>query len=214
MKSSQSLACLFALSLGAASAGLAQDQAAFPPPASPVTATAQGTDPDAKERDYFTDLELVTQDGESVRFFTDVLKDHVVLINFIFTNCGSACPLLTRSLASVADLLGDDVGKSVRFVSISIDPERDDPGAMKAFAEKHGANRPGWLFLTGEKTKIDLIVKKLGQYQPDVEAHSTMVLAGNVPERHWIKIVPNQPPPAIAERMRELMGKGFTAFGG
>lgn len=211
MKSPQSLACLFALSLGAASPVLAQDQAGPPPPA---TATAQGADPDAKERGYFTDLELVTQDGESVRFFTDVLKDHVVLINFIFTNCGSACPLLTHSLAQVADLLGDDMGKTVRFVSISIDPERDDPAAMKTFAEKHGANRPGWLFLTGDKATVDTIVKKLGQYHPDVEAHSTTVLAGNVPERHWTKIVPNQPPPAIAERMRALMGKGLTAVGG
>ena len=212
MKSLQSLACLFALSLGAATAGLAEGQATPTPPSSPATANA--ADPDARERDYFTDLELVTQDGESVRFFTDVLKDHVVLINFIFTNCGSACPLLTRSLSSVADLLGDDMGETVRFISISIDPERDDPAAMKAFAEKHGANRPGWLFLTGDKAKIDLVVKKLGQYQPDVEAHSTLVLAGNVPERHWTKILPNQPPRAIAERMRALMGKGLTAVGG
>lgn len=179
-----------------------------------VPAVAADADPNAREREYFTDLELVTQDGERVRFFTDVLKDHVVLINFIFTNCGSACPLLTRSLVSVADLLGDDVGKSVRFISISIDPARDDPAAMKAFAEKHGANRPGWLFLTGEQENIDRIVKKLGSYSPDVEAHSTAVLAGNVPERHWTKIVPNLPPQAIAERMRALMGKGFSAIGG
>jgi cytochrome oxidase Cu insertion factor (SCO1/SenC/PrrC family) len=127
MKSSQSLACLFALSLGVAAASLAEGQATPAAPTSPATGNA--ADPDARERDYFTDVELVTQDGESVRFFTDVLKDHVVLINFIFTNCGSACPLLTRSLASVADLLGDDMGKSVRFISISVDPERDDPAA-------------------------------------------------------------------------------------
>jgi cytochrome oxidase Cu insertion factor (SCO1/SenC/PrrC family) len=195
------------------SAGFSQEQAggaSAPPPES----SAATIDPLDKDRGYFTDLELVTQDGERVHFFTDVLKDHVVLINFIFTNCGSACPLLTRSLVSVADLLGDDLGKSVRFVSISIDPARDDPAAMKAFAEKHGANRPGWVFLTGEQTNIDQIVKKLGSYSPDVEAHSTAVLAGNVPERHWTKIVPNLPPAAIAERMRQLMGKGITAAGG
>ena len=190
---------------------LAEGPVAASPPAAAPAAEA---DPDAKDRDYFTDLELVTQDGERVRFFSDVLKDHVVLINFIFTNCGHACPLLTRSLVSVADQLGEDLGKSVRFISISIDPARDDPAAMKAFAEKHGANRPGWLFLTGEQANIDPIVKRLGAYSPDVEAHSTAVLAGNVKERHWTKIVPNLPPQAIAERMRELMGKGITAAGG
>lgn len=211
MKSLTTIAFAMALSVGVLPVGFAEGPVA-PSPA--AAAPAAEADPDAKDRDYFTDLELVTQDGERVRFFTDVLKGHVVLINFIFTNCGHACPLLTRSLVSVADLLGDDVGKSVRFISISIDPARDDPAAMKAFAEKHGANRPGWLFLTGEQANIDRIVKKLGSYSPDVEAHSTAVLAGNVPEHHWTKIVPNLPPQAIAERMRALMGKGFSAAGG
>ena len=44
-------------------------------------------------RRLFTDLELVTQDGKRVRFYTDVLKDKVVLINFFYTQCPSACPL-------------------------------------------------------------------------------------------------------------------------
>jgi protein SCO1 len=211
MKSLQTLVCVFILALGVAPAGFAQEPAASPPPAGPNT---PASDPDEKERSYFTDLELLTQDGQRVKFFDDVLKDHVVLITFIFTNCDHACPLITRTMVGVADLLGEDVGKSVRFVSISIDPTRDDPAAMKAFAQKQGADRPGWMFLTGDQASIDSIVKKLGQYSPDVEAHSTMLLAGNVKERHWTKMMPNLPPPAIAERMRALMGKGLTAAGG
>lgn len=169
---------------------------------------------EAKDRDYFSDNELMTQDGEVVRFFTDVIKDQVVLINFMFTNCGSACPLQTRSLVQVAGLLGDEVGRSVRFVSISIDPERDTPDAMKAFAIKHGADQAGWLFLTGEPVKVNQVVKKLGQYSPDVEAHSTLLLAGNVKDRHWVKIPPNLPPQGIAERLRGLLGMGLTGAGG
>ena len=51
-----------------------------------------------RARGYFTNLELVNQDGETVRFFDDVLKDKVVVINFIFTNCGGACPI-SRSIS-------------------------------------------------------------------------------------------------------------------
>ena len=47
-----------------------------------------------------------------------------MLINLIFTNCASACPLLTRGLSSVADPLEDDMGETVRFVAIGIDRER------------------------------------------------------------------------------------------
>ena len=48
---------------------------------------------DAKARDYFTNMELIDQDGERLRFYDDVLKDKVVVISFIFTNCEGACPL-------------------------------------------------------------------------------------------------------------------------
>ncbi len=177
-----------------------------------VVAAAQQSDD--KDRTYFTDLELVTQDGETVRFYTDVLKDQVVLISFIFTNCGNACPMQTRSLVDVSELLGEEARKSVRFISISIDPERDTPAAMKAFAIKHGADQPGWLFLTGEPAKVNQVVKKLGQYTPDVEAHSTLLLAGNLRERHWIKVQPNLAPQGIAERLRELLGTGISSAGG
>ena len=52
-----------------------------------------------RAREYFSNVELINQDGETVRFFDDVLKDQVVVINFIFTNCDGACPLMTHKLS-------------------------------------------------------------------------------------------------------------------
>ena len=63
-----------------------------------------------KARDYFTNLEVFDQDGKSLRFYDDVLKDKVVAINFIFTNCQGACPLMTRQMTMVRDMLGVDLG--------------------------------------------------------------------------------------------------------
>ncbi|MHC4088780.1 MAG: SCO family protein [Planctomycetota bacterium] len=157
-----------------------------------------------KTQQYFTDLPLLTQDGKSVRFYTDVLKDRVVLINFLYTNCKDACPLMTQMLIQVRDRLGEMFDNPVRFVSISTDPERDSPQALTKFAKQQKADDPGWVFLTGEKKNIDFILKRLGQYSPNVEGHSTMMLAGNVRTRHWIKIMPMTPVPAILAKLQTL----------
>lgn len=174
-----------------------------------VTALAQRApaDHDAQSRAYFTDLELLTQDGERVRFYSDVLRDQVVLINFIFTHCEGACPMLTHRLTQVRDLMGSEEAQRVRFVSISIDPERDTPEALKAFSQEQRADDENWWFLTGEPDHVHQVVKRLGQYSPDVEAHSTLLLAGNVRNRHWMKIPPNTPAPAIATKLGVLVAE-------
>lgn len=177
-----------------------------------VNAQAQdvAVDEEQRARSYFTNLELVNQDGETVRFFDDVMKDKVVVINFIFTNCEGACPLMTHKLTLVRDKLEEYVGGPLQFVSLSLDPQRDTPAAMKEFAKTHNADHDGWVFLTGDADNLDTIIKKLGQYTDDMEAHSTMMLAGNVNNAHWIKILPQEQPPAIAEKLRRLMEDGET----
>ena len=161
-------------------------------------------DHEAAAREYFTDTLLIDHNGEEVRFFTDVLKEEVVVINFIFTNCGGACPMMTEKLRMAREALGEEIGNSIKFISISIDPARDTPAAMRKFKETHRATG-NWVFLTGTQENIDAVVKRLGQWSPEVEDHSTMMLAGNVSKRHWMKIMPGVPPPAIAEKLRMLL---------
>lgn len=157
-----------------------------------------------KARKYFTDLEVVDQYGKPIRFYSDVLKDRVVLINFIFTNCQDACPMMTHKLMQVRYLLAEAIKDDVWFISISIDPERDTPEAMMAFAEKLGVDQKRWIFLTGKKENLDHIVNKLGQYTEEVEAHSTLMLAGNDRTRHWVRVMPMVPPAGVAEQLRAL----------
>jgi cytochrome oxidase Cu insertion factor (SCO1/SenC/PrrC family) len=158
-----------------------------------------------RAREYFTNLELITQDGETVRFFDDVLKDKVVVINFIFTNCDGACPLMTHKLSLVRDRMEGQIGAPLQFISLSIDPERDTPAAMKEFAKAHHADHDGWVFLTGNPDNLDYIIRKLGQYTDNIEAHSTMMLAGNVNAAHWMKILPHEQPPAIVAKLQSLI---------
>ena len=172
-----------------------------------ATATAPAADAAAAEdkaRNYFTDLEVIDQNGKRLRFYSDVLKGRVVLINFIFTNCQDACPLVTHKLNQVRSLMAEVVRDEVWFVSISVDPERDTPEAMKAFAKKQRVDESRWLFLTGPKQNLDFIVKRLGQYTQEVEAHSTLMLAGNDKTRHWTRVMPMVPPAGVAEQLRAL----------
>jgi len=169
-----------------------------------TTTDAERAASEQKAREYFSNIEVIDQDGQRLKFYDDVLKDKVVAINFIFTNCQGACPLMTRNLTLVRDLLGPDVGDKIYFVSISIDPIRDTPAAMKEFAETHHADQAAWRFITGDPDDLAAIVKRLGQYADDVEAHSTLLLAANVRTAHWTKIPPNIPPNGIVERLRLL----------
>src|SRR5689334_25348966 len=81
--------------------------------------------------DYFPNVPLVTQDGRTVRFYDDLLKDKIVAIDLVYTNCRYVCPLETARLAQVQRLLGDRVGRDVFSYSITIDPARDTPEVLK-----------------------------------------------------------------------------------
>ena len=158
-----------------------------------------------KARKFFTDLEVIDQNGNKQRFYSDVLKDRVVLVSFIFTNCEYACPMLAQKLKQTRAVMAESIKDDVWFVSISVDPERDTPEAMKNFAEKQGVDESRWIFLTGDKQNLETIVRKLGQYTPDVEAHTTLMLAGNTKTRHWTRVMPMLQPLDIAQKMRDLV---------
>jgi len=169
------------------------------------TTSADKAAAEAKARDYFTNVELIDQDGQRLKFYDDVLKDNIVVISFIFTNCQGACPLMTRNLTMIRDMLPGNVRDEIHFISISLDPVRDTPAAMKEFAQTHDADQESWLWLTGQPDNVNLVTKKLGTYTDELEAHTTMLIAANVRESHWTKIAPNVPPKGVAERLRLLV---------
>jgi protein SCO1 len=155
---------------------------------------------------YFPNVALTTQNGTTVRFYDDLLKGKVVVVDLIYTHCKDSCPLETARLAQVQKLLEDRMGKDVFFYSISIDPERDTPEVLKAYAEKFHAG-PGWLFLTGRQEDIDLISKKLGLYSPDWsrDGHRASLMVGNVPAGQWMRNPATDNPRLLAVRITNLL---------
>ena len=181
-------------------AGHAAPPAADTPAVTPLANPVKKRDPQA----YFTDRPLIDQNGTTRRFYSDVLKGRLIVMNTIFTNCKDACPLITEQMTRVRAALGDSFGKDVYFVSISTDPERDSPQAMKKFAQKNKADVPGWIWLTGKKADIEHILKKLGQWSADVESHSTQLIAWNFNTDKGRKMMPNVPPESIAAQIKLL----------
>ncbi|MCE5983041.1 SCO family protein [Pseudomonas wadenswilerensis] len=189
--------CLWILS----SVALAHEGHASPTPSATPVTTEGGT---RDARSYFTDTVLQDQNGRSLRFYEDVLKDRVVLLNVIFTHCNDACPLITRKLREVREALGEEAASKVTFISLSSDPQNDTPAVLKAFAEKQGVDGPNWLFLTGDKAQMDRVLARLGHLIPSPEQHSTQLIAGDVANKRWSKIRPDAPAPAIAQRLQLL----------
>jgi cytochrome oxidase Cu insertion factor (SCO1/SenC/PrrC family) len=159
---------------------------------------------EAKARAYFTDTVLVDQDGREVRFYSDVLKGRTVCMSFQFTQCKEACPLLMAKLSRVRQDLGEAFGRDVGFVVLSVDPDHDTPEALRKFAKVHGAEGPGWTFLTGPKAAMAAVLGKLGEWVEDPSDHTTAFVAGSARSRHWTKVRPDAPPQAVAEILRGL----------
>lgn len=152
---------------------------------------------------YFPNVPLVTHEGETVRFFDDLIKDKIVVINFIYSRCPDTCPLETAQLVRVQSILGDRVGKDVFFYSISIDPENDTPEVLEEYRKRFKAN---WTFLTGKKSDIIQIRRKLGLYIEEIQGegsnnHNVNMIIGNQTTGRWMKRSPFENPYVLADQV-------------
>jgi protein SCO1/2 len=159
-----------------------------PPEPASLKEKDDGPSPPARSpaEKYFSDVELIDQDGRKLRFYTDVLKNKIVAINTFFTTCTNICPPMNRNFERMQDALGDRLGKDVLLVSISVDPETDTPPRLKEYGRRFHA-RPGWIFLTGKKENVDWALYKLGQYVETKDNHTNIFIIGNEPKGLWKK---------------------------
>jgi protein SCO1/2 len=142
------------------------------------------------QRYHLPNVELITHEGEKVRFYDDLVKDKKVVINFMYTNCGDTCPLTTANLVQLQKILKDRVGRDIFFYSITLKPEEDTPAALRKYVKNHHV-RPGWLFLTGKPEDIERLRRGLGfAYSDPVEDadktnHVGMIRFGTEPLMFW-----------------------------
>ena len=138
----------------------------------------------------FPNVTLTTHEGKKVKFYEDLLKDKIVLINFMYVKCQGICPGTTANLVKVQKLLGDRVGKDIFMYSITLKPEEDTPERLAAYAKAYKVG-PGWQFLTGDPKDVELLRQKLGFIDrdpvrdADKSNHIGMLRWGNEPHTLW-----------------------------
>jgi protein SCO1/2 len=138
----------------------------------------------------FPNVTLTTHEGKKVKFYDDLIKNKIVIFNFMYAQCEGICPGIMMNLVQVKKLLGPRVGRDIFMYSISLKPEQDTPKALMHYAEMHNAG-PGWTFLTGSPADIERVRRAQGFTNPDPvldadkSQHIGMIRFGNEPMQWW-----------------------------
>ena len=169
-----------------------------------IAATAPQADKlqDEKQRRFFTDLNVITHEGKELRFYSDLLKDKLVVISFFYTSCPTAQPALITSF-KLQKRLRDRLGRDILILSIGVDPENDTLEVVRQYAKKFNPQK-GWLFLTGSEKNMDVINRRLGNTNNLPEGHLRLFLLGNLKTGHWIKLVDTAADIALAMGLDSL----------
>jgi len=140
---------------------------------------------------YFPNSIFTTHEGQKVRFYDDLVKDKIVIINMLLITCRDGiCPLMTANLRAVQKALGNRVGKDIFMYSMTINPEYDTDFMLKSYAKSFDVGK-GWSFLTGPKADTEIIRRKLGfssldpAIDKDPVQHTGMVRIGNDKLNRW-----------------------------
>ena len=194
---------LLAVAAGDASSSAAGDEGA----------REKGTKgPDVKVRPVtvkLADADLLDQDGNRVRFRTDVVKDRLVVIDVFYTTCPLVCPILSATFSDLQDLLGDRLGREVFLVSVTVDPGTDIPPRLKEYARRWDA-KPGWIFLTGAKPDVDRVLQGLEAYAAEFTEHPAMMLVGDAASGEWARFYGFPTPEMLSAKLDEFRAKRKT----
>lgn len=154
--------------------------------------------------DLYPDAWVWAHTGQRYRLFEDLVGAYVVLINLMSIRRHSAFPVTTH-LRQVAAQIGSELGRDVRFLSLTVDPAHDTVDALRQFADQQGAMVEGWWFLTGEPPLMNLLRRRLFRYGDhagdDPEATQRMVRYGNAAAGVWGACAADCATGLLAERL-------------
>jgi protein SCO1/2 len=109
-----------------------------------------------------------------------------VVLSFIFTSCTTICPMISATLAQLQRKLGRERGQ-VHLVSISIDPEFDNPVRLREYGKRFGAG-PGWNHYGGTLAASQAVQRAFGAYRGDKMNHAPVTLVRTAPGGEWVRI--------------------------
>lgn len=107
----------------------------------------------------FPNAEIITHTGQKLRFYDDLIKDKVVMINFMTIENEANYPVSAR-LAEVAGLLGNKLGRDVFMISVTREPAKDTQAELQKFAARFGP-RAGWVFVRADVPVVDALEQRI-----------------------------------------------------
>ena len=150
------------------------------------------------------DALLTDQDGRRQRLVSEVMGDRIIVASFVYTSCTTICPVVSTLFAQTQDKLGELLENKVRLVSLSVDPARDTPARLKAYAATHGA-KAGWYWLTGAPADVTATLQGFGTYTPNFKDHPVVIMIGDARSGRWIRYYGFQNPERLAAKVREVL---------
>jgi protein SCO1/2 len=162
-------------------------------------------------RSQLPETTVETHDGRTVRLYGDLIRNRVVMLNFMSIANEEAFPI-SASIAEVARLLGDSLGKDVWIISITGDPESDTSERLRAFAEKFGAPK-GWVFVRAPSEANKAYASRFYKHGRDTSRPSSVDIVhyGNDAVGLWAAFPSLIAPEDAASRIRSVMnGKPVT----
>ena len=166
--------------------------------------SSQRAHPTASSDVKLLNAELLDQNGAQVRFASDIVGDRIIALNFIYTDCSTACPVVSAIFEKLQNQLGEKRRQDVRLVSLSINPATDTPERLKTYAA-HFHAQSEWSWLTGEKSQVDALLKGLGVYSTDYTNHTPVILVGDPVSGVWTRFNGFTSPETITARIDELL---------
>jgi protein SCO1/2 len=148
-------------------------------------------------------LRLVRADGHPVLLDREIDDGRPVIVNFVFTTCGSICPLMSQVFGQFQRGPGPD-SAHVHLVSISTDPEEDSPARLRAYAQQFGAG-PGWDHYTGTLEASQAAQRAFGVYRGDKMSHTPVTLLRAAPGQPWVRVDGFLTPAELLNQYQQLM---------
>ena len=149
------------------------------------------------------DVQLTDQHAHPLRLKEDVVGDRIVVMGFIYTSCTTVCPVVSAIMQKVQARLGEQVGREVQLVSISVDPLRDTPQRLREYSSLYHAG-PGWTWLTGPVPAVTDTLKGLGTWSANFTDHPPVIMVGDGRSGEWTRYYGFTDPGVLVARVDAL----------
>ena len=159
-----------------------------------ITNTDVSRPPDSE--DWLSRFELTERSGELIS--SEDLLGSPYIVSFFFSTCPSICVQQNQKIKELQEQFS---GEGVRFVAISVDPEKDTPEQLTEYAARFNADPQQWLFLTGDLTYIRRVGAEVYKQPVNKQFHTERLVL--VDPEGEIEGFYNWPEPAQFEKLKD-----------